>query len=77
MKQEDFSTIFRRSAIKRTKLAGLQRNAIKIKANDKTHITNGEIKYFSHNATALLLQFITKSISREWTPAFTFVLNNL
>ncbi len=38
MKQEDFSTIFRRSAIKRTKLAGLQRNAIKIKANDKnTH----------------------------------------
>ena len=38
MKQEDFSTIFRRSAIKRTKLAGLQRNAIKIKTNDKnTH----------------------------------------
>lgn len=38
MEQEDFSTLFRRSAIKRTKLAGLQRNAIKIKANDKnTH----------------------------------------
>lgn len=30
MKQEDFSTIFRRSAIKRTKLAGLQRNATAI-----------------------------------------------
>ena len=27
MKQEDFSTIFRRSAIKRTKISGLQRNA--------------------------------------------------
>ena len=28
---------------------------------------------FSHNATALLLQFIPKYTSREWTPAFTFV----
>jgi len=28
---------------------------------------------FSHNATALLLQFIPKSTSGEWTPAFTFV----
>lgn len=30
MKQEDFSTIFRKSAIKRTKLTGLQRNASSI-----------------------------------------------
>lgn len=30
MKQEEFSTLFRRSAIKRTKLAGLQRNATAI-----------------------------------------------
>lgn len=30
MKQEEFSTLFRRSAIKRTKLTGLQRNATAI-----------------------------------------------
>lgn len=34
MKQEDFSTLFRRSAIKRTKLTGLQRNAHQIKDSD-------------------------------------------
>ena len=28
---------------------------------------------FSHSATALLLQTISKSASREWTPAFTIV----
>lgn len=32
MKQEDFSTLFRRSAIKRTKLSGLLRNATQIKS---------------------------------------------
>ncbi len=30
MTQEEFSAIFRRSAIKRTKLSGLQRNALRI-----------------------------------------------
>ena len=30
MSQEEFSAIFRRSAIKRAKLAGLQRNALRI-----------------------------------------------
>lgn len=34
MKQEEFSTLFRRSAIKRTKLTGLQRNAHQIKDSD-------------------------------------------
>ena len=33
MKQEEFSTLFRRSAIKRTKLTGLQRNAHQIRKN--------------------------------------------
>lgn len=33
MKQEEFSTLFRRSAIKRTKLTGLQRNALQIRKN--------------------------------------------
>lgn len=33
MKQEEFSTLFRRSAIKRTKLTGLHRNALQIRKN--------------------------------------------
>ncbi|MCM1077562.1 MAG: tRNA epoxyqueuosine(34) reductase QueG [Bacteroides sp.] len=36
MKQEDFSTLFRHSAIKRTKLTGLQRNALTIKRQKGT-----------------------------------------